>query len=154
MSDVSLLRSFGVLNRTFLTYFSAALEDEGLSYSEGIILANLGQRPGATQSALAAELVIDRAAVARSVKGLGTKGLVRVVQAATDRRVKNLHLTPAGERMVREIDRWNDVWVGFVTDGLDDAQRETVIAALDMFAARAKHATGDELRKWAATQSG
>ena len=69
MKDVEILRSFGVLHRTFLTYFSRAIADQGLSYSEGAILANTGDKPGTNQDALALDLVIDKAAIARACAG-------------------------------------------------------------------------------------
>ncbi|MBK6578578.1 MAG: winged helix-turn-helix transcriptional regulator [Sandaracinaceae bacterium] len=138
MKDVQILRSFGVLNRTFLTYFSQSLAGEGLSYSEGVILANVGDTPGVTQQALAVDLVIDRAAVARAVKGLREKGLVREKQADADRRVKQLRLTRTGERVVAKIAQWNDAWIGFVTADLGARERDTFMAALGKLVAQAK----------------
>ncbi|MEZ4325666.1 MAG: MarR family winged helix-turn-helix transcriptional regulator [Polyangiales bacterium] len=140
MKDVPLLRAFGVLNRTFSSYFSQSLAREGLSYSEGVILANVGHAPGVTQHVLAQELVIDRAAVARAVKGLRDKGLVRERQSESDGRVKELWPTRAGERMVGKIRGWNDAWIGFVTTDLSERERATFMQALGKLVLRAKEA--------------
>lgn len=151
MKDVEILRSFGVLNRTFLTYFSRALAEEGLSYSEGILLANIGERPSANQEALALELVIDKAAVARAVKGLKQKGFIRVKRAATDRRANELLLTRAGERLLAEIAVWNDTWVRIVTASLSASERKVLYRVLGKLVASATRTTPEAQRETASS---
>ncbi|MCB9682117.1 MAG: winged helix-turn-helix transcriptional regulator [Alphaproteobacteria bacterium] len=143
LRDVALLRSFGVLNRTFLAYFSRGLAGEGLSYSEGTVLMNVAARPGAMQDALARELVIDKAAVARSVKGLKAKELVQVRRSPTDRRAHELRLTPDGQALVARIARWNEAWIGAVTDGIDAEAWAVFRDVLTQLVARSKEAPVD-----------
>lgn len=138
MKDVEVLRSFAVLNRAFLAYFSNAIASQGLSYSEGAILANIGDRPGTNQDALALELVIDKAAIARAVKGLKAKGFVRVKRAREDRRANELLLTRTGERMLVDIARLNDAWIRFVTADLGAAERKKFFAVLGKLVARTR----------------
>ena len=104
MLDVEILRSFAVLNRAFLAFFANELVEKNLTYSEGIIIVNVGHRPGSTQDALAVELIIDKAAVARAVKSLKEKGFVRVKKSSEDGRANNLFLTRTGEAVLRFID--------------------------------------------------
>jgi len=138
MKDVEVLRSFGVLNRTFLAYFSRAIADQGLSYSEGVILANLGDRPGTNQDALAHDLVIDKAAIARAVKGLKEKGFVGVKRARTDRRANELVLTRSGQRVLRDIARLNDAWIRVVTADLTATERRRFFEVLRKLVATTK----------------
>ncbi|MET0596148.1 MAG: MarR family winged helix-turn-helix transcriptional regulator [Polyangiaceae bacterium] len=138
MKDVEVLRSFAILNRAFLAYFSHAIADHGLSYSEGAILANIGDRPGTNQDALALDLVIDKAAIARAVKGLKEKGFVRVKRASADRRANELLPTKSGERMLREIAGLNDEWIRFVTSDLSAAERKKFFDVLGRLVVRTK----------------
>ncbi|HMJ54961.1 MAG TPA: MarR family winged helix-turn-helix transcriptional regulator [Polyangiaceae bacterium] len=138
MKDVEVLRSFGVLNRTFLAYFSHAIANQGLSYSEGAILANIGDRPGTNQDALALDLVIDKAAIARAVKGLKEKGFVRVKRAPSDGRANELTLARSGERLLSHIADLNDAWIRFVTSDLTAVERRKFFESLGKLVARTK----------------
>lgn len=115
LNDVDVLRSFAVLNRAFLAHFAEELAKHRLTYSEGILLANIGHRPGTTQEALVSELLLDKGAVARAVKGLKARKLVVVKQSPDDGRAHNLHLTRAGEVVLEFIDALNAAWISRVT---------------------------------------
>lgn len=138
MNDVDVLRSFAVLNRTFLTYFSASLVDKSLSYSAGVILANVGRRPGTSQDALAVDLVIDKAAVARAIKELKARKLVRAKRSVDDARVNTLFLTSSGETMLRYIDGLNRTWLAAMTADMDVGERDQLFTLVGKMARRAK----------------
>lgn len=138
MNDIEILRSFAILNRTFLSFFSSSLIGKGISYSEGVILANIGSRPGTNQDALVLELVIDKAAVARAVKVLRAKGHVRVKRSADDRRANVLMLSASGEKLLRFIQTMNRKWLAAVTTDLSAAQRRSFFEPLGAMVARAR----------------
>ncbi len=136
--DVDVLRSFAVLNRTFLSFFSTALAEWKLSYSEGVMLANVGHRPGTSQETLSVELVIDKAAVARAVKSLKRRGLLRVERSDEDRRAHCLYLTRQGEAVLRKIDALNDRWLRTITAGLSPQEHRVFFRVLARLVTRAR----------------
>lgn len=138
MHDIEVLRSFAVLNRAFLAFFSNALATRGLSYSEGVMLANVGHHPGVNQDTLSVELIIDKAAVARAVKSLKHRGLVRVKRSAEDRRANNLFLTRSGEATARFIDELNDGWIRSVTSEVPAAELKRFFKVLGRLVKRVR----------------
>ena len=63
----------------------------------------LRQGRAGTALELAREACIDAGAVTRLLDRLEAKGLIERMRSETDRRVVNLHLTPAGERAAAQI---------------------------------------------------
>ena len=103
MENIEIIRSFGILNRAYLNYISDAINSKNISYSESILLVNIGSSSGLSQDELAGLLAIDKAAVARSVKTLSGKNLIRNEHPPDNKRIKNLYLTEAGEILFRFI---------------------------------------------------
>jgi DNA-binding MarR family transcriptional regulator len=68
------------------------------------LLSVVAARPGLDQSALALEVGVDRATTANVLARLEGNGLLRRVRDAADSRVKLVHLTPAGRRMLARMD--------------------------------------------------
>ena len=61
------------------------------------------ENPGATQSELSRQLIMHRSNVTGLIDRLEKRGLVQRADCATDRRAYRVALTPAGEKLVREI---------------------------------------------------
>src|SRR5262245_35663461 len=68
-------------------------------FSVLIAIANFGEK-GATMSALAKVLVMDRTTLTRNIQPLEKAELLRVSRAPDDARTRVVSLTRAGERMV------------------------------------------------------
>jgi DNA-binding MarR family transcriptional regulator len=60
----------------------------------------IGQQSGIDQASLAATISFDRATIGGVIDRLENKGLVQRVVGAQDRRARQLHLTPAGKRLL------------------------------------------------------
>lgn len=82
-------------------FYDQHLASIGLRTSQFSILAKLRRLGPMTINALAAELVMDRTTLGRNVLPLERDGLIAIKPGATDRRVKELHLTAAGAEKVR-----------------------------------------------------
>ena len=82
-------------------FYDQHLAAIGLTTSQWSLLAKLKGLGPMTINKLAAELVMDRTTLGRNVLPLERDGLLDVRSGATDRRVKELHLTPAGAEKVR-----------------------------------------------------
>jgi DNA-binding MarR family transcriptional regulator len=60
----------------------------------------IAQQPGIDQAGLAATISFDRPTIGGVIDRLEHKGLVRRVVGAHDRRARQLHLTPAGRKLL------------------------------------------------------
>jgi DNA-binding MarR family transcriptional regulator len=92
------------------------LAASGLRTGQYGILAKLRRLGPMTINELAAELIIDRTTLGRNIRPLERDGLIVVTQGRTDRRVKELRLTEAGEARFQETRQaWVDAQRSFET---------------------------------------
>jgi DNA-binding MarR family transcriptional regulator len=78
----------------------ASLRDAGLTVPQWRALGVLVHKPGATHSDLVRQLEIEAPSVTSLVNGMQRKGWVRQERSDTDARVKRLHLTTLGRRVL------------------------------------------------------
>ena len=103
----SVFRSIGVLYRTYLSYADEFLKGTGVSFSESVIITNVGMNEGTNQEEIAKSLYIDRAAIARNVKSLSEKQLLNIKKNSQDKRAKALYLTAKGKELYDYITKMN-----------------------------------------------
>jgi DNA-binding MarR family transcriptional regulator len=77
-------------------FYDQFLAPSGLRTTQYSILARLQRRGPMTINALAAELVMDRTTLGRNILPLQRDGMVAVGRSKSDRRSKELCLTPSG----------------------------------------------------------
>jgi DNA-binding MarR family transcriptional regulator len=77
-------------------FYDQCLTPVGVRATQYSILARLNRKGPLTINALAAELVMDRTTLGRNIRPLQRDGLVAIGAGETDRRKKELRLTPAG----------------------------------------------------------
>jgi DNA-binding MarR family transcriptional regulator len=82
-------------------FYDQHLAPVGLRTSQFSILARLKRLGPMPINTLAAELVMDRTTLGRNILPLERDGLIVAKPGAADRRVRELHLTPAGAARVR-----------------------------------------------------
>jgi DNA-binding MarR family transcriptional regulator len=88
--------------------YDAALAELGVNLSEASVLAHLRDAGALTQTELARRIGTGRARMGAWIDGLVTKGMVVRQADPGDRRVWNVALTPAGERLweqTADVDR-------------------------------------------------
>ncbi len=107
-------------------------------------LIALRENAGLSQAQLAERVRADAPTISRVVAGLARRDLVRVELDARDRRRSRLALTPAGERMARDLAGIADEVRAAVVAGRSEAEvgavrqgLRKVIANMDRFDARA-----------------
>jgi len=103
--------------RLMRTVFDRRVRKLGLTRSQWLVLSRLHRRPGASQSALAEMLEVDRASAGRMLDRMEKKGWVVRRSDLADRRINRLHLTPEARRIHGEM--WK-IAEGTVEDGLGD----------------------------------
>ena len=74
----------------------------GLHVTQFSILAKLQRLGPITINALANEMVMDRTTLGRNILPLERDGLIRIEASTADRRAKQLHLTKAGKKRLRD----------------------------------------------------
>ncbi len=82
-------------------FYDRFLAPIGLRTTQFSILAKLKRRGPLTINALAEDMVMDRTTLGRNILPLERDGLVQVAPVATDRRAKELRLTPTGEKRLQ-----------------------------------------------------
>src|SRR5712671_5093194 len=80
-------------------FYDQFLAPVGLRTTQFSILAKLKRLGSQSINALAESMVMDRTTLGRNILPLERDGLIRITQAASDRRAKELHLTKAGEKL-------------------------------------------------------
>jgi DNA-binding MarR family transcriptional regulator len=97
-------------------FYDQYLAPTGLRTTQYSILAKLHYRGPMTINELASELVMDRTTLGRNILPLGRDGLITIVKGGSDRRRKELHLTPGGaERMYAAREHWTAAQAHFET---------------------------------------
>lgn len=92
------------------------LAASGLRTSQYGILAKLKRHGPMAINELAAELVMDRTTLGRNIRPLERDGLITITPGRTDRRVKELRLTAAGDERFNETrEAWIEAQQSFET---------------------------------------
>lgn len=84
--------------------FNRFMEKYGLRPSQFAVLVLIRKNPGMRQSEVAKTLTIQKANLVGLIHELQTRGLVARQPVPTDRRVSALHLTRAGELLMRKAE--------------------------------------------------
>ena len=102
----------------------------GMTRAQGLILARLARQPGMTQNEMAGLCEVEPITVGRLVDRLEARGLLERRLDPSDRRIRRLHLLPASEPILKEIQRYKEELFREITEGLDSATVELVTSAL------------------------
>ncbi len=116
---------------------------QGITPSQSRVLAALLRAGSLTAGALAGEMGLAASTVTRIVDVLERERLVERRPSPGDRRVVELHLTPAGFRRAREIERWKAGAIDQVAAELDPERHELI---LDVLATLVEHLDGRRRR--------
>ena len=131
-SDEDLTARVRSFNRT-VTQRVGALSDHYLARARPLgasrVLWEIG--PGGTDArALRARLDLDSGYLSRLLRGLQDEGLIQVVPAEGDHRVRTAVLTDAGRAERAELDRLSDDLAAALRAPLNDRQRDQLAAAM------------------------
>jgi DNA-binding MarR family transcriptional regulator len=87
--------------------YDRQLASAGLRTTQFSVLAKLSRLGPMTINRLAAEMVMDRTTLGRNILPLERDGLIAIRQGTSDKRSKELALTPAGaQRLRRAVKLW------------------------------------------------
>lgn len=97
--NMSLLREIGVIARALDSIANIEFRDIELARGQYLYLVRIKENPGIIQEALSDLLKVDRSTVARSVKKLEEKGLIKQGMTSTNRKNKEWFVTEKGEAL-------------------------------------------------------
>ena len=127
----NLMQGIGVLYRTYLSYANEFLKDTDVSFSESVVISNIGLAEGISQEEISVNLYIDRAAIARNVKSLEKKGYVKTTRVSSDKRTKELYLTDEGHRMYDFIEKKNRERLKYLFEDITEEEAELFKAVMN-----------------------
>src|SRR5919204_4670053 len=107
-----------------------ALGSLGLTPPLFAVLNVVGAREGAIQQELGSALGIDRSTMVSLIDQLESAGLARRRPSATDRRARELAITPKGRRLLQRARRLSSQVEGEVLAGLTADERRELLALL------------------------
>ncbi len=113
---------------------------ERVSFTQWMVIANLGRFERLTATALSAETCHDLGALTRIVDDLEAEGLVRRERTARDRRVVEITLTPEGRRYLQAGKRLVVELLNTLTEPFSRQELETLIALLQRMTERLQEA--------------
>lgn len=116
--------------RLMRTRFDRWARSFGMTRAQGIILARLSRWPGMTQNEMAAICEVEPITVGRLVDRLEARGLLERRLDPADRRIRRLHLLPAAEPILVQIEHYREDMHKDVFNGLDSATVDTLHRAL------------------------
>lgn len=132
--DRNIFQNVGILYRSYLNYANSFLKDLGLSFSESVVISNIGASEGITQEGIASLLGIDKAAIARNVKLLENEGLIEIKKNTDDKRLKKLYLTQEGWEKYKAITAANTDRLADLYKGLTPSEINTLETVLNKLA--------------------
>ena len=116
--------------RLMRTRFDRWARTYGMTRAQGVILARLARQPGMTQNEMAGLCEVEPITVGRLVDRLEARGLLERRMDPSDRRIRRLHLLPAAEPILKEIQRYKEALFREITADLDEQTVELVTNAL------------------------
>lgn len=116
--------------RLMRTRFDRWARTYGMTRAQGVILARLARQPGMTQNEMAGLCEVEPITVGRLVDRLEARGLLERRLDPSDRRIRRLHLLPASEPILKEIQHYKNELFREITEGLDEATVDIVTNAL------------------------
>lgn len=123
MHDVSRLRRM---------VFDEFMKPLGVTRSQWWVLAHLARRDGMTQSDLAQDLEVGKAALGGLIDRLEAGGFVQRRPDAVDRRVKRIYLNSTGTRMLKEMQLRSYEMSERILEGLSEEQRQDLTDMLGL----------------------
>lgn len=107
------------------------LREIGLTVSQYSSLELISSRPGVSNADLARGVFVSRQATHQLLGGLREQNLIEVIGEGRDQR---LHLTPIGAKRLQEASAAVAAIEERMLEGLDQAQRKTLLDNLNSFA--------------------
>lgn len=104
LANRALFDALQSVNRKLRAVFDAKVKERGLTLSRARALFVLSRRDGLNQRELAEELAIETPTIVRLLDGMEAQGFIERRVEKSDRRAKQIHMTPMGRALAEEIE--------------------------------------------------
>ena len=128
----------GVFMQRSMRGFARYLRESGLSMSQIGALYHIHHQESCGVSDLGEHLGVTSAAASQLLERLVQQDLILRSEDPADRRVKQLVLTEKGSRVVEESFQARKAWLEGLAKTLSAAEKEQVVAALNILIEKAK----------------
>lgn len=116
--------------RLMRTRFDQWARGYGMTRAQAAILFRLSRQPGMSQNEMAALLEVEPITVGRLVDRLEARGLVERRADPGDRRVRRLHLLPAAQPVLAQIENYTDEIIEILLGEMDPKAVQTMLDVL------------------------
>ena len=123
--------------------FFRFLKDEDISPAKMTVLALIGVHQGISQSALAKQLGVNRAAMVKVIDALELQQLIERSPTDGDRRSYSLLITSQGQSKLKALQRKTEKYEQALTQALTEPERQLLISLLDKVGDGASSATSE-----------
>ncbi len=134
------VRDITKIGRTVRRYADQAISAHGISYAEYECLHFVRHNPGTNQERLCDWLNIDKAAVARMVANLETKGYLRRENGEEDKRTKHLYVTEKDDEVKQTTEAAEVRFYNWLIKDLDPKELRTFFKVLGQIYEKSKEA--------------
>ena len=114
-----------IMAKNYSIYFNHHLEEFGINASQFHFLYEISSQRVINQEQIASNCNFNKGAVARSIKKLEERGLIKREIDANNRRQNKISLTPEGERILNLAEKKLDEWEEYVFDD-SIVEKETI----------------------------
>jgi MarR family transcriptional regulator, transcriptional regulator for hemolysin len=116
--------------RIMRTRFDQRARARGMTRAQWVILARLSRNPGLSQNEMAAICEVEPITVGRLIDRLEMRGFVERRPDASDRRIRRLHLLPAAQPILDEINDYKNEMSAEVFSGISEPEKTHLVDAL------------------------
>ncbi len=117
----------------------ASVRKAGITTAQWQALGVLYHKPGLTHSELVDHMAIEPPSVTSLVNGMERKGWITRERSETDARVKRLHLTLKGRRLIESLRKATEPVERRMAAALTDTERESLRNLLRILVESLKH---------------
>jgi len=128
--DTDLIFVLHDVARLMRTRFDQRAREYGMTRAQWVILVRLQRQPGLSQNELANICEVEPITVARLIDRLEASGMVKRCADPSDRRVRRLHLLPAAEPILTEIERYRELFLDEITKDMTPLEWATALELL------------------------
>lgn len=128
--------------------FTAFMRSSGLSMPQVSTLFRLYYHGGCAVTDLGSHLGVTSAAASQMIDRLVQQGLLERSEDPSDRRAKQITLTPAGRELVQASIEARTRWMAELTAVLSPEQQVTIVAALGTLTSAAKSLDSSDQAQW------
>jgi len=115
-----LMNNLSIIVRHSKVFCERRLHDYGVGFPEQIILMYLSSSNGINQDAIAQHFMLDKGAIAKTLRKLEEKGMIERHQNPENKRENLISIAPEGRSILEEMGKALTEWNQYFFDGLSE----------------------------------